>query len=139
MRPGLRASATSIPLHIMGWVSQRPDLARPYPNDPRDEYLISTKVGRVLEPNPGYSPGTLDDEGFCVPATVRRRWDPSEAGIRRSLEESLERLGMDRLDIAYLHDPDAYSLDAGIDQALPALEKLKREGLVGAILRKPAR
>ncbi|SDS59797.1 D-threo-aldose 1-dehydrogenase [Pseudarthrobacter equi] len=100
---------------------------------PRDEYLISTKVGRVLEPNPGYSPGTLDDEGFCVPATVRRRWDPSEAGIRRSLEESLERLGMDRLDIAYLHDPDAYSLDAGIDQALPALEKLKREGLVGAI------
>lgn len=99
---------------------------------PRSEFTISTKVGRLLDPveNPT---GARDDEGFDVPADHRRRWDPSEAGIRRSIEQSLERTGLDRIDIAYLHDPDAYDLDAGIKQALPALEKLRDEGLVAAI------
>jgi D-threo-aldose 1-dehydrogenase len=99
---------------------------------PRDEFVISTKVGRILEPvdNPS---GARDDQGFDVPADAVRRWDPSEAGIRRSIEDSLDRLGLDRIDIAYLHDPDVYDLDAGINQALPALEKLRAEGIVGAI------
>jgi len=99
---------------------------------PRDEFVISTKVGRILEPvaNPD---GAKDTDGFAVPADTVRRWDPSEAGIRRSIEDSLERLGLDRIDIAYLHDPDVYDLEAGISQALPALEKLRAEGLVGAI------
>ncbi len=99
---------------------------------PRDEFVISTKVGRILEPvaNPA---GARDGEGFDVPADTIRRWDPSEAGIRRSIEHSLERLGLDRIDIAYLHDPDVYDLSAGIGQALPALEKLREEGLVAAI------
>lgn len=99
---------------------------------PRGEFVISTKVGRILEPaaNPH---GARDTEGFDVPADTVRRWDPSEAGIRRSIEDSLERLGLDRIDIAYLHDPDVYDLAAGISQALPVLEKLREEGLVGAI------
>jgi len=99
---------------------------------PRDEFLVSTKVGRLLVPatNPE---GARDDEGFDVPADFRRVWDPSEAGIRRSLEDSLDRLGLDRVDILYLHDPDAYDLEAGISQALPAMEKLRAEGLVEAI------
>jgi D-threo-aldose 1-dehydrogenase len=99
---------------------------------PRDEFVISTKVGRILEPvdNPS---GARDDQGFDVPADAVRRWDPSEAGIRRSIGDSLDRLGLDRIDIAYLHDPDVYDLDAGINQALPALEKLRAEGIVGAI------
>lgn len=98
----------------------------------RDEFVISTKVGRILEPveNPS---GARDTQGFDVPADVVRRWDPSEAGIRRSIEESLERTGLDRIDIAYLHDPDVYDLDAGINQALPALVKLREEGLVKAV------
>lgn len=97
---------------------------------PRDEFVISTKVGRLLQPNPG---GGQDPEGFDVPATSRRVWDFSEAGIRRSIEDSLERLGLGHVDIAYLHDPDVHDLQAGISQGLPALEKLRSEGVVRAI------
>ena len=99
---------------------------------PRDEFVLSTKVGRILESvdNPA---GARDTQGFDVPANLVRRWDPSEAGIRRSIEDSLERTGLDRIDIAYLHDPDVYDLDAGIREALPVLERLRAEGLVTAI------
>ena len=97
---------------------------------PRDEFVISTKVGRLLEPN---SDGGKDPEGFDVPATMRRVWDFSEGGIRRSIEDSLERLGLDHVDIAYLHDPDVHDLQAGISQGLPVLEKLRAERLVKAI------
>jgi D-threo-aldose 1-dehydrogenase len=99
---------------------------------PRGEFLVSTKAGRLLVPadNPSRS---RDNEGFDVPADLRRVWDPTEAGIRRSLEESLGRLGLDYVDILYLHDPDVYDLEAGITLALPAMEKLRAEGLVKAI------
>jgi len=97
---------------------------------PREEFVISTKVGRLLEPNGSEG---RDTEGFDVPATSRRVWDFSEAGIRRSIEESLERLGLSHVDIAYLHDPDVHDLQAGIEHGLPALEKLRSEGLVTAI------
>jgi D-threo-aldose 1-dehydrogenase len=99
---------------------------------PREEFLVSTKVGRLLVPanNPGRA---RDDEGFDVPADMRRVWDPTEGGIRRSLEESLDRLGLDHVDVLYLHDPDVFDLEAGITQALPAMEKLRAEGLVKAI------
>ncbi|WP_426997706.1 aldo/keto reductase [Pseudarthrobacter sp. N5] len=100
---------------------------------PRGDFRLSTKVGRVLEADAAAEAGAVDDEGFAVPATTRRRWDPSEAGIRRSIEDSLERLGLDRIDIAYLHDPDVYDLERGISQALPALAKLREEGLVASI------
>ena len=63
---------------------------------PRDEYVISTKVGRILDPlTPPYGP---DPQGFVVPAAYERRFDFSADGIRRSLDESLERLGLDRID-----------------------------------------
>lgn len=102
---------------------------------PRDEFTVSTKVGRILVPNTGVGsdPTSRDDEGFDVAATSKRQWDFSETGIRRSIEESLERLGLDHVDIAYLHDPDFHDLAKGIDEALPALEKLRAEGVVKAI------
>lgn len=71
-------------------------------------------------------------EGFAVPATHRRRWDFSADGVRRSIEDSLERLGLDRIDIAYLHDPDDHA-EAAFRAAYPALEKLRAQGVVGAI------
>ena len=71
---------------------------------PRSDYVLSTKVGRLLEPADHIA--GLDDEGFAVLATHRRVWDFSRNGIRRSLEESLGRLGLERVDIVYLHDPD---------------------------------
>ncbi|MEA5455493.1 aldo/keto reductase [Sinomonas sp. JGH33] len=99
---------------------------------PRGEFLVSTKVGRLLVPraNPD---DARDDEGFDVPAAFRRVWDPSESGIRRSLEDSLARLGLDHVDILYLHDPDVFDLEAGITQALPAMLRLRDEGLVRAV------
>ena len=96
---------------------------------PRDEFVISTKVGRVLEPRDG---GGLDDAGFLVPATHRRVWDFSADGVRRSLESSLLRLGLDRVDIVYLHDPDDH-WDQAIRFGLPALRELKEQGVIRGI------
>ncbi|GAA3484693.1 aldo/keto reductase [Streptomyces yanii] len=101
---------------------------------PRDSYVVSTKVGRLLDPVPADPIASYDglSEGFAVPATHRRRWDFSADGVRRSIEDSLERLGLDRIDIAYLHDPDDHA-EAAFREAYPALEKLRSEGVVGAI------
>lgn len=99
---------------------------------PRDEYLISTKVGRLLEPTPERA-GEPDDTWFLVPATARRVWDYSADGIRRSLDDSLERLGLDRIDILYLHDPEQYGVQDAIPGALDALASLRDEGLVRAV------
>ncbi|MER6977408.1 aldo/keto reductase [Streptomyces carpinensis] len=97
---------------------------------PRSAYTISTKVGRLLEPTDRGG----DDlaHGFAVPATHRRVWDFSADGVRRSLERSLERLGLDRVDVVYLHDPDDHAEQA-FREGYPALEKLRAEGVVGAI------
>ncbi|EMF57969.1 aldo/keto reductase [Streptomyces bottropensis] len=99
---------------------------------PRDTYTVSTKVGRLLVPAEG--DGEADDlaDGFAVPATLRRVWDFSADGVRRSLEASLDRLGLDRVDIVLLHDPDDHA-DQALDEAYPALEQLRAEGVVGAI------
>jgi D-threo-aldose 1-dehydrogenase len=97
---------------------------------PRDEYVISTKVGRLLEPVDG-AVGP-DTEGFAVPACFVRRFDYSADGVRRSLEASLGRLGLDRVDIALIHDPDDHGEQA-LREAYPALERLRAEGVVRAI------
>lgn len=97
---------------------------------PRAAYTVSTKVGRLLEP----SADGGDDlaHGFAVPATHRRVWDFSADGVRRSLEASLGRLGLDRVDVVYLHDPDDHAEQA-FREGYPALERLRSEGVVGAI------
>jgi len=97
---------------------------------PRGEYIVSTKVGRRLEPLE--PPQPLDDGGFAVPGTHRRVWDFSRDGVLRSLEESLGRLGLDRVDIAYLHDPDEHRAEV-LSDAYPALEELRAQGVVSAI------
>ena len=105
-------------------------LGRALGHRPRSKYVLSTKVGRLLEP---LSETTgVDDQGFDVPATHRRVWDFSRDGVLRSLEGSLERLGLDRVDIVYLHDPDDHWSEA-IGTAYPALEELRAQGVVSAI------
>lgn len=106
---------------------------------PRDEYILSTKVGRILEP------ASLDDtlevvdddmaHDFAVPRTHVRRYDATDAGVRLSLESSLERLGLDRADIVYLHDPDAFpgGEQAALESGLPALASLRDHGLATAV------
>ncbi|WP_440554198.1 aldo/keto reductase [Streptomyces sp. SCPE 10] len=97
---------------------------------PRAEYTLSTKVGRLLVPHTGGG----DDlaHGFAVAATHRRVWDFSADGVRRSLAQSLDRLGLDHVDIALLHDPDDHGEQA-LREAYPALERLRDEGVVRAI------
>ncbi|MCZ1003891.1 aldo/keto reductase [Streptomyces mirabilis] len=99
---------------------------------PRAEYTLSTKVGRLLEPTGADAGGDDLADGFAVPATHRRVWDFSAEGVRRGIEASLERLGLDRVDIVYLHDPDDHAEQA-FHEGYPALERLRSEGVVGAI------
>ncbi|WP_175412094.1 aldo/keto reductase [Streptomyces sp. TRM64462] len=98
---------------------------------PRDAYTLATKAGRLLEPLPHPSGDDLA-HGFAVPATHRRVWDFSGDGVRRSIEQSLERLGLDRVDLVHLHDPDDHE-EAAFRDAYPALERLRSEGVVRAI------
>ncbi|NUU27872.1 aldo/keto reductase [Curtobacterium albidum] len=98
---------------------------------PRDEYVLSTKVGRLLEPTPERA-HLQDDDGFAVPAATRRVFDFSRDGILRSLEASLDRLGTDRIDIAFLHDPDEHweqASTSGID----TLVELRDQGVLRAV------
>ncbi|OZB81997.1 aldo/keto reductase, partial [Microbacterium sp. 13-71-7] len=98
---------------------------------PRDEYVLSTKAGRLLRPNPDHAAGGLDTANdFFVPDELQRVWDFSEAGISASLDESRERLGIERIDILYLHDPERHDLDLALAEAFPALESLRAEGRV---------
>jgi D-threo-aldose 1-dehydrogenase len=102
---------------------------------PRSDFLLSTKVGRLLRPTraaPG-TRGTDEAHDFVVPADHERVWDPSAAGVRRSLEESLQRLGLDRVDVLYLHDPEEHDLDPALATGVPGLVALREEGLVDAV------
>lgn len=93
--------------------------------------LVSSKVGRLLVASPETA-DRLDDDGFVVPAATKRVWDFSRDGILRSVEQSLERLGTDRLDIAYLHDPDDH-WETAATSGIAALVELREQGVVGAI------
>jgi D-threo-aldose 1-dehydrogenase len=96
---------------------------------PRDEFILSTKVGRVLVDNPlGIQP---DDEGFDVRSPLVRRRDYSADGVRRSLDDSLERMGLDRIDVVFVHDPDEFYREA-MEGAFPALDELRREGVIAS-------
>lgn len=97
---------------------------------PRDEYLVSTKVGRLLIPTPETADQMADDL-FVVPADHRVEWDFSRDGILRSIEDSLDRLGLDRIDIVYLHDPDDHweqASTSGVD----TLVELREQGVIRA-------
>lgn len=108
---------------------------------PRDSYTLSTKVGRLLVPRDRITPEMdidyqrvdgQDDFYFRGTPPVRPVFDFSYDGVLRSVDESLERLGLERVDILFIHDPDNHWQEA-LDGAYPALERLKRDGVVGAI------
>jgi D-threo-aldose 1-dehydrogenase len=87
---------------------------------PRDRYVLSTKVGRLLQPGPA---------GSAQPTWV---FDFSAQGVRESFESSLERLGLERVDILFVHDPDDHYQEA-LTQAFPVLIDLRAQGRVRAI------
>jgi D-threo-aldose 1-dehydrogenase len=85
---------------------------------PRDRYVLSTKVGRVLRPGA---------EGQMTWA-----FDFSREGARASFESSIERLGIERVDIVFVHDPDEH-YRAALDGAFPVLKDLRADGHIRAI------
>jgi D-threo-aldose 1-dehydrogenase len=97
---------------------------------PRGEYMLASKVGRLLVPDePGRTPAPTIFEDL---PPVHPVFDYSRDGVLRSVEESLARLGADRIDLLHVHDPDDH-LDEARDGAYPALVQLRDEGVVGAI------
>jgi D-threo-aldose 1-dehydrogenase len=96
---------------------------------PRDSYTLSTKVGRLLVDTDEDTEGV---DGFFGGDRKRRVLDYSGPGVRRSIAESLDRLGLDRIDTVFIHDPDDH-LDLAIGQAYPELHRMRDEGLVAHI------
>jgi D-threo-aldose 1-dehydrogenase len=95
---------------------------------PRDWYTLSTKVGRVLEPGVDNAQDTWADP----PPGIAPRFDFSPDAIRRSFHDSLERLGLERIDIVHLHDPDDH-YEAAATGAFGVLAELRETGTIGAI------
>lgn len=100
---------------------------------PRDEFVLSTKAGRLIRPNPEPTPDDLAN-GFAVPGDQTRRRDFTERGVLLSIEESLHRLCTDRIDIVWLHDPEEPTdrYDEAMVGAVPALKRLRDQGVIGA-------
>jgi D-threo-aldose 1-dehydrogenase len=98
---------------------------------PRDSFVISSKVGRVLELEDPSDPRPTGPER--LPA-LRAVFDLSRDGILRALDETLKRLNTDRVEILFLHDPDVENLeDAANRTAFPAMLELREQGVVKAI------
>jgi D-threo-aldose 1-dehydrogenase len=89
--------------------------------------VLSTKVGRVLEPG-SLPPGNV----YVEDSQVVPVFDFSRAGIRRSFEGSLERLGRDRIEIVFIHDPDDH-FEQAFHESLPELHRMRDEGLLDLI------
>ena len=98
------------------------------PQIPRDQFVLSTKVGRVLEP----VDEPPDGEEFANLPCLEPVFDFSRDGVMRSVEESLRRLNLDSVEILLVHDPDDH-YEQALDQALPALADLRSQGVVKAI------
>ena len=99
------------------------------PGRPPNSFVISSKVGRLLVPAPS---GSVKSDFFENPEPFEPVFDFSYDGVMRSFESSLQRLGLDRIDILFIHDPDDHP-DEALQGAYPALEKLRRQRLVTAI------
>ena len=102
------------------------------------DYVLSTKVGRLLRPVPT---GTVPDYSYVDPLSFDADYDYSYDGIMRSVEFSYARLGLNKIDILYVHDIGAYThgkagnahhLGQLLGSGLKALEELKSSGAISA-------
>lgn len=131
---GIRYFDTS-PWYGLGISERRMGLALKDKN--RDEYTLSTKIGRVLYPHEDFDASKTIWKGKM---NFGYRYDYTAEGTRRSVEDSLQRLGVSSLDIVFIHDlsPDngdmkdnwmAY-FDIAAKGAMPELMKMREEGLI---------
>jgi D-threo-aldose 1-dehydrogenase len=105
---------------------------------PRDSFVLSSKVGRILVPD---ASTPREQNSYVEVLPFRQQWDYSAAGMRRSVEDSLQRPGLAHLDVLYIHDcavdchGDNYPqvLKQVVSEALPELRRMQAEGLVGKI------
>ncbi|MEE2657768.1 MAG: aldo/keto reductase [Candidatus Latescibacterota bacterium] len=98
---------------------------------PREEFVLCTKVGRVLDP---VSPddGDRGQDIYDNPPPLKPIFDFSHDGVMRSVEESLNRLGLDHVDVLHIHDPDDHWKDA-ISGAYPAIAELRSQGVIAGV------
>ena len=122
---GLRFFDTA-PLYGSGLSEQR--LGRALGRRPRDQYVLATKVGRLLRAHAPPEPG----QAFKGTPPVNPVFDFSATGAERSLAESLERLGLQRVDVVHIHDPDNH-YDEALAGAYTALADLRRNRKITAI------
>lgn len=101
---------------------------------PRDSYVLSTKVGRLLRSDRAPDPSQFfeGDPFYKATPPVAPLFDFSHDGALVSHRESLERLGLDGVDILHIHDPDHHH-DQALTEAFPALAELRRQGVTGAV------
>ena len=134
-RLGLRYFDTA-PLYGHGLSEAR--LGRVLRRKPRGDFVLSTKVGRLLDADPAPPP---ERDGYVRGLPLSPRFDYSHDGALRSIEQSLERLGLSRIDIAFIHDIDCHThgpeqparFREAMEGAYRALERLRSEGVLGAI------
>ena len=135
---GIRYFDTA-PLYGYGASERR--TGRALADRPRDAFVLSTKVGRLVRQPEEIPPraeidrqalGDREDAYYVGTAPNRLVFDYSADGVRRSIEESLERLGLGRIDLVLIHDPDDHWQEA-IDGAFPALARLREQGVIRAI------
>ncbi|RUM27556.1 aldo/keto reductase [Rhizobium vallis] len=105
---------------------------------PEGDYVLSTKVGRLMRPVPT---GTVPNYGYVNPLSFDADYDYSYDGIMRSVEFSYARLGLNRIDILYVHDIGGYTHGAAknavhlkqfLDSGVKALEELRSSGAISA-------
>jgi D-threo-aldose 1-dehydrogenase len=110
----------------------------------RSSFVLSTKVGMMIDPRPSTEPGA--ERRYADPFLLDGRFDFSYDACLRSLEASMRRLRTDRVDIVYIHDPDEGDslappdrrtgkdhLAEAMDGAYRALDELRAQGVIGAI------
>ena len=115
---------------LYGWGRSELRFRQALADRPRESYIISTKVGRLLVGN-----GEIDFKRVSLGdlPTLDWRFDFSRAGILRAYEQSLDRLGLERVDILFLHDPPAEHYQQVIEEAGPTIAELRSQGKVKAI------
>ncbi|PAQ09013.1 aldo/keto reductase [Mesorhizobium temperatum] len=105
---------------------------------PRDSYVLSTKVGRLFRPVPE---DQIPDHSYVDPLPFALDYDYSYDGIMRSVEFSYARLGLNRIDILFVHDIGVYTHGVEktklhfrqlMDGGLKALEELKSSRVISA-------
>ena len=128
---GLRFFDTA-PLYGHGLAEQR--LGRVLASKPRVEFVLATKVGRLLRAGAPPDPSQFyqGKPFYAGTPLLNPVFDFSYDGVMRSVDESLERLGLDSIDLLHIHDPD-HHFDEALRGAYRALDRLRADETIGAV------